>query len=164
MNAADFPSITLTSALARLGEMPAVLHDAISQASDPGLKLRPQADGFCLTEQACHLRDLEREGYAVRLRRMLEEEGPVLAGFEGDVVARERNYMAQDARAAAKEFALARLAFLARAGSLTADEMRRTATFMGRTITVCDLLAMMVEHDRGHTDEIAALVRMGRER
>jgi hypothetical protein len=30
---------------------------------------------------------------------------------------------------------------------------------MGHTITVCDLLAMMVEHDRGHREEIEALWR-----
>jgi hypothetical protein len=35
--------------------------------------------------------------------------------------------------------------------------MRRTGDFMGRTITVCDLLAMMAEHDAGHREEIAAL-------
>jgi hypothetical protein len=94
------------------------------------------------------------------MRRMLEERDAVLAGFEGDVVARERDYMAQDAHAAAAEFALARAAFIARAESLTAPQMARTAEFMGRGITVCDLLAMMVEHDRVHREEIAALVAM----
>jgi len=38
--------------------------------------------------------------------------------------------------------------------------MARTAVFLGRTITVCDLLAMIVEHDRGHREEIANLVSL----
>ena len=158
MNAADFQAIQLPEALKRLGEMPAVLHAAISGASQDGMRSRARPDSFCLIEHACHLRDLEREGYALRLRRMLEEQSPTLADFEGDVIARERDYMAQDAGRAAAQFAAARAAFVERARSLTAREMSRTASFMGRTITVCDLLAMMVEHDRGHREEIAALV------
>jgi hypothetical protein len=53
---------------------------------------------------------------------------------------------------------------VARAAKLGSMEMARTGTFMGRTITVCDLLAMMVEHDRGHREEIAALVAKRRPR
>ena len=154
MNAADFRSVTLPEALKRLGEMPAILRDAVAGATPAQLRLRPSAESFCLLEHACHLRDLEREGYAVRLARMLGEDVPLLPGFEGDVIARERDYMSQDAHVAAAEFETARAGFLDRARSLTGDEMSRTASFMGRTITVCDLLAMMVEHDRGHREEI----------
>jgi hypothetical protein len=157
MNAADFRSVTLPEALQRLAEMPALLRDRVDGATPAQLRLRPNAESFCLVEHACHLRDLEREGYAVRLARMLGEVSPTLEGFEGDVIARERDYMSQDARRAAAEFALAREGFLERARALTGDEMSRTASFMGRTITVCDLLAMMVEHDRGHREEIEAL-------
>jgi hypothetical protein len=157
MNAADFRSVTLPEALQRLAEMPAILRDKVAQATAAQLRWRPNEQAFCLVEHACHLRDLEREGYAVRLARMLAEEAPVLEGFEGDVIARERDYMSQDAHRAASEFASAREAFVARARALTGDEMSRTASFMGRAITVCDLLAMMVEHDRGHREEIDAL-------
>ena len=157
MNAADFRSVTLPEALRRLAEMPAILRDKVAQATPARLRLRPNAESFCLVEHACHLRDLEREGYAVRLARMLAEAAPVLEGFEGDAIARERDYMSQDAHRAAAEFAAAREAFVARARALTGDEMSRTASFMGRAITVCDLLAMMVEHDRGHREEIDAL-------
>lgn len=140
--------------------MPRLLRAAIVDASPEELRVRTAAESFCLLEHACHLRDLEREGYAIRLRRMLEEERPALAGFEGDVVARERNYMAQDAHQAAAEFAIVRSAFIQRAEAMAAAQMARTAVFMGRTITVCDLLAMMVEHDREHREAIAELVAM----
>jgi len=140
--------------------MPSFLQAAIVRATPRGLRARTSPDAFCLIEHACHLRDLEREGYGVRLRRMLEESAPSLAGFEGDVVARQRNYMVQDPRDAAAEFAVARAAFLARAEALTDAEMARTATFGGRTITMGDLFAMMVEHDEEHRIEIAALVQL----
>jgi len=160
MNAADFQSIQLPEALRLLAGMPAILHAAIDEAGAAQLRYKPAPDAFSLVEHACHLRDLEREGYNLRLHRMLEQENPTLAGFEGDVIARERNYMAQDAAQAAEQFAVSRAALVARAGTLTSAEMARYGTFMGRTITVCDLLAMMVEHDRGHREEIAALVAM----
>jgi hypothetical protein len=160
MNAADIQSITLAEALARLAQMPRLLKDALAGASPAQLAIRPDPDSFCLVEHACHLRDLEREGYAVRLRRMLSENRPALAGFEGDVVARERRYMQQDAHSACDEFALARSALIDCARKLTPEQMSRTAVFGERTITVCDLLAMMVEHDRGHRDEIAKLVSL----
>jgi hypothetical protein len=158
MNAADFPNLSFPDALERLGAMPSVLEAALADATAAQLRVRGVGDGFCLVEHACHLRDLEREGYAVRLQRMLDEKHPQLDGFEGDVVARERDYMAQDPREAARQFAVERARFVDRARTLTSDEMRRTADFMGRPITVCDLLAMMVDHDAGHRDEIAALV------
>jgi hypothetical protein len=158
MNAADFQSIQLPAALRLLAETPAILHAAIVDASPARLRYKPAPEAFSLVEHACHLRDLEREGYNLRLQRMLGEENPTLAGFEGDVIARERDYMSQDASQATSQFAVSRAALVARAGTLTAAEMARTGTFMGRTITVCDLLAMMVEHDRGHREEIAALV------
>lgn len=160
MNAADFQSITLPEAVKRLAEMPRILSAALLDASPEELCLRPGPEAFCLIEHACHLRDLEREGYGIRLRRMLEEKMPALSGFEGDVIARERNYMAQDAHDAAAEFALARAAFIARAETLTGKQMSRGARFMSRNINVCDLLAMMVEHDRGHREEIEVLVGM----
>ncbi|HSW83266.1 MAG TPA: DinB family protein [Usitatibacter sp.] len=160
MNAADFQSIQLPEALRLLDETPAVLRAAIVDATAEQLRYRPAPDAFSLVEHACHLRDLESEGYNFRLRRMLGEENPTLAGFEGDVIARERDYLAQDAAHAAAQFAVSRAALVARAGTLTFAEMARAGTFMGRTITVCDLLAMMVEHDRGHREEIAVLVAM----
>jgi hypothetical protein len=158
VNAADFRSMQLPEALRLLSEMPGIMHAAIAGMSLDEIRRRPSHGGFSLVEHACHLRDLEREGYAMRLRRMLEQDHPALAGFEGDVVARERDYLAQDPANAVAEFAIARRALLARAEVLTPAEMARTAGFMSRTITVCDLLAMMVEHDSGHRREIAELV------
>ena len=149
-----------SEALQRLSEMPRLLEAALATATLDDLRLREAPDGFCLIEHACHLRDLEREGYGVRLKRMLSEREPVLEGFQGDVVARERNYMAQNPREAAAEFALARSDFIARAGALSVEQMHRTANFGGRTITVSDLLAMMVEHDEEHSRDIAALMRL----
>jgi alkanesulfonate monooxygenase SsuD/methylene tetrahydromethanopterin reductase-like flavin-dependent oxidoreductase (luciferase family) len=114
---------------------------------------------FSLGEHACHLRDLEREGYRVRLERMLAEDRPVLEGFDGAAVAARRDYRSQDGRAAARAFAAERAALVARLARLPPEAFARTAVFEGRAIMLCDLVAMIVEHDRGHREEIEALAR-----
>ena len=158
MNAADFPRVGLQEAIAALSAMPRFLEAAL-QAADPGeLTLRPAEDGFSLVEQACHLRDLEREGYLARVRRILAEDVPGLEGFDGAAVARARDYPAQDAHAAARDFAAARREVVALLAPLRADELARAAMFSGKRITLAGLVAMMCDHDRGHREEIEKLV------
>jgi len=159
MNAADFPRVALPEALDRLASMPAFLLGVIDRASEAGLRDRGEGEEFSLGGHACHLRDLEREGYRVRLDRMLAEDCPALQGFDGAAIAKERDYASQDGRAAARDFARERSQLVARFASLPAEAYARTATFGDRRIMLCDLVAMMVEHDRGHREEIEALAR-----
>lgn len=159
MNAADFPRVGLPEVIERLAGMPAFVHAALDAASHDELVFRPGEGGeFSLVEHACHLRDLEREGYLARVRRMLAEDTPALDGFDGAAVARSRNYLAQDARAAARDFSAARRELLGLLAPLTPAQLGREATFEGRRIALGDLVAMIVEHDRGHREEIESLV------
>ena len=144
-----------------IADMPRVLSDAVAGANPETLTRRGAGDTFSLTEQACHLRDVEREGYLIRVRRILAEHEPALAGFEGDVVARERNYQAQDARAAARDFTRARAELVTLLATVDDAHAARTATFGGRRITLTDLVDMIEQHDDGHREEIAALVEAG---
>ena len=158
MSAADFPGVGLQDAITALAVMPGYLDAALATASPGELTLRPNDDGFSLLEQACHLRDLEREGYLVRVRRILAEETPALEPFDGAAVAKARDYLGADAHAAARDFAAARREVVALIAPLTAADLARPATFDGDRITLADLIAMMCEHDRGHRQEIEALV------
>ena len=47
---------------------------------------------FTAVEQICHIRDIEIEGYHVRLRRLLEEDNPVLVSIDSYQVAKDRRY------------------------------------------------------------------------
>jgi hypothetical protein len=158
MNAADFPRLGFAESLERLEGMPEFLEAAVLAAQPEDLLARPDEEHFSLVEHACHLRDLEREGYLVRVRRMLSERSPDLAGFDGDAIAAARGYRSQDGRRAARDFAAARREVLALLAPLTADDLRREATFMGRPIRFADVVAMMVEHDREHREEIERLM------
>ena len=158
MDVAGFPRLGLSEAIEHLATMPAFLEAALEVASGEELLFRPGEGGeFSLLEQACHLRDLEREGYLVRVRRILSEDVPTLAAFDGAAIARERDYLAQDARRAAQEFAAARRELIGLLAPLTPGDLAREAIFEGRRICLVDLVAMVVEHDRGHREEIEAL-------
>ena len=158
MNAADLPRVGLQDAIAALSSMPGFLEAALQSADAGELTLRPAEDGFSLVEQACHLRDLEREGYLARVRRILAEDTPALDGFDGAAVAKARDYRREDAHAAARDFAAARREAIALIAPLSAAELARGAMFDGKRITLAELVAMMCDHDRGHREEIEALV------
>jgi len=119
---------------------------------------QPSPGRFSLVEHCCHLRDLEEEGYTLRLRRMLRESGPTLDDFDGSAVAARRAYPAQDPLAAAGAFAEARAANLALLGSLDARAIARTARFGEHgNITIARLAALMDEHDASHRQELVDL-------
>lgn len=158
MEVVDFPQLALAESIQRLDAMPAFLEAAIVAAARDDLVSRPGDDEFSLVEHACHLRDLEREGYLVRVRRVLAEDQPALEPFDGAAVAAARDYLRQDALIAAREFAVARRELARLLAALTGDELRREARFGGRSLCLGDLIAMMVEHDRGHHEEIERLV------
>jgi hypothetical protein len=150
--------MTVTETLERLGAMPAFVEAALHEAGEENLALRPSPDMFALVEQACHLRDLEREGYLVRVRRILTENRPALEGFDGQAVAAERDYASQDAHAAAQDFAAARRELVAVLGALSPAELAREATFEGRAITLAGLVGMIDAHDTGHRQEIERIL------
>ncbi len=157
MNAADQPRLGLAETIERLGAMTQFVEAAIASVPRDEMAFQPAPDRFSLLEHACHLRDLEREGYLVRIRRMLTEPGPTLESFDGAAVATARAYMLQDGRAAAHEFAAARHESMRLIGTLADADLAREATFAGKRVSFGDLLAMMVEHDREHRQEIEAL-------
>ena len=159
MNAADSPRVGLQDAIARLTAMPGFLEAAIGARSSGELLLRPGEGEFSLVEQACHLRDLEREGYLVRVRRILAEDVPELAPFDGATVASERDYLKQDAHAAVRDFAEARRVVISLLAPLGEAALARAALFDGKRIMLRDLVAMICDHDRGHREEIDALVK-----
>ena len=158
MKTADFHPVALAEAVARLARMPEFLASALASVPQAGLLRQPQPGYFSLTEHACHLRDLEREGYLVRARRMIAEDEPLLEPFDGDAVAAARDYPSQDPFAAAREFAAARGELVALLAPLAPAQLAREATFGSERVCFADVIAMMVEHDRGHRAEIERLL------
>jgi hypothetical protein len=143
--------------IAALEEMPAFLERRLGPLDD-GEAVRPGPGGsFSPVEQAWHLADLEREGYGVRIERLLAEQRPALPDFDGDRVARERNYRARSLAAGLASFREARTRNLARLRALAPEQWARDGVQEGvGAVTTRDVVAMMTEHDAAHRAEIEA--------
>lgn len=150
--------MNLPETIERLQQMPDFVLAAMAAVGRDRLRFKLSPEDFSLLEHACHLRDLEREGYLVRIRRMMSEPDPALEPFDGAAVAAARDYMAQDPVAAAKDFAAARRELTGLLAPLTDADLARTGTFDGKPVRLADVLAMIVEHDREHREEIEAVL------
>ena len=158
MNAPEKQPAGWARTIESIGSMPAFVEAALHEAGEENFLARHTDGEFCLVEHACHLRDLEREGYLVRVRRILAEDVPQLADFDGKAIAEARDYPAQDAHAAAQDFAAARRELLALLVTLSAGDFRREALFSGRRITLADLVALIDAHDGEHRQEIERIL------
>jgi hypothetical protein len=146
--------------LAKLGEMPPYLAEKFAGLTSEAATRRSPNDGFSPVEQCWHLVDLEREGFALRMRRLRSEERPLLPDFDGTAVARERNYRAKSLVDGLDAFSQARAENLALIASIANDEWRRDGVQEGvGNVALCDVPVMMSEHDAAHRAEIEAWFR-----
>lgn len=149
----------LESLLVTLESTAALLSRAAAALSPAEARRRPAAGGFSLVENIWHLADLEREGYGIRIRRILAEDRPALLNFDGDRIARERSYQERDADRGIVLFARARRQNLEAFARLSRSEWKRAGAQEGVGCVVLeDLPRMMAEHDRSHGVEIANLI------
>jgi DinB family protein len=159
MNRRELETLFLT-----LESTPALLARAAAELSEDNVRQRGTT-GFSLVEHVWHLADLEREAYAVRIRRLLTEDGPQLSNFDGNRIARERIYQRRDLAEGLLAFTLARTRNLQRLREVSGDDWKRAGEQEGvGRVELSDVPRMMTEHDRVHGSEIAELVREIRDR
>ncbi|MFL6209757.1 MAG: DinB family protein [Pyrinomonadaceae bacterium] len=148
----------LQTLIAFLAETPAVVQRLTTDLSVAEQRWQPAPAEFSALAQVCHLRDIEREGYTVRLRRLLAEDEPMLPDIDGGQLARERDYQSQDFNTARAAFADARRANVALVNTLAPAQLARAGTLAGvGQITIARLLELMRAHDEGHRAELQAL-------
>jgi GNAT superfamily N-acetyltransferase len=141
-----------------LAKTPDLVAELTLGLSSNDLRWRPEDDSFSFVEQACHLRDLEVEGYGVRIRRLLAEDGPALEDFDGARIAAERDYAAQGFAEALAAFRAARHENMDAVRTLENRSFGRQGTFDGaRPITLHGVLEMMREHDEDHIRQLTRL-------
>jgi DinB family protein len=102
-------------------------------------------------EQLCHVRDVEIDGYQIRIQRTLKEENPFLPGLDTDGLARDREYHKQDAAQVLAEFRDARAKTLSMLKALSPQQLTRRAEFedYGQT-TPIGLAHYLCSHDQQH--------------
>jgi DinB superfamily len=90
--------------LCNLKSLPNELEDLLKDLDEETLRWRPIPDKWSVKEIMCHLRDMEREAYLARYRKILAEENPFLPNVDQDRIAAESDYINQDAQDALDEF------------------------------------------------------------
>ncbi len=147
-------------AIAELSTTPEQLANLVRGLSEEQLSWKPAAEVFSVRENVLHLRDIDVEGYACRVHRMLDEERAVLPDVDGARLARERNYNAQPVQPALDDLRVSRAASIARLESCSVQDLDRQAEMQAvGTIDLRRLLELWIEHDRGHIADIAELRR-----
>ena len=141
-----------------LADTPDKLANFAAALSDEEVRQRTSPELFSTLENICHLRDLELQGYATRIDRILTEDQPSLADFDGARVAAEGNYNGEDPGRALAEFRNGRNANVQKLRSATANELTRAGLLEGvGLITLPKLAELMGEHDEGHLEDLRVL-------
>ena len=110
---------------------------------------------------ACHLRDIEIDGYHVRIRRLRNESHAPLESLSGEQLALERAYESDDPEVVLRTFEEARRLTLETLGVLRPEEWSRSGRFEGYgAVNLRSLVGILADHDQGH---LAALGEMPRE-
>ena len=143
--------------LGELADMPRQLEQALRLVPAGRIGWRPESWGGCPSENfsalehVCHLRDIERDGYHVRIQQLLDEANPSLASLDGYEIARERRYEFADLGAALAGFREARGVTVERLGRLSDAQLARAGDFTeyGR-LTLRALVHYLRSHDQQH--------------
>ena len=78
--------------LGTLAATPARLKEALAGVPKKLLSWTPAPGKWSIHEIVCHMRDMEREAYLDRYRRILAEDSPALPDIDGDAYATLRDY------------------------------------------------------------------------
>jgi hypothetical protein len=145
--------------LAELAGMAAYLAAQSQNFPGDSTLQRPPNESFSFVEHVWHLADLEREGFGDRIRRLREEDDPVLADFDGARIARERDYRSRNLVEGLAAFALARRENLEALCALSDAQRSRSGLQEGiGRVALGDIPTRMHEHDASHRKEIEELV------
>jgi hypothetical protein len=109
------------------------------------------AENFSALGHARHLRDIEADGYHVRIRRLLEESGPSLISIDGYELAAARRYHEADLSLALRAFGESRRTTIDMLRGLSPAQLDRTGTFAEYSrLTLRALVHYLRSHDQQH--------------
>ena len=145
--------------IALLRSTPAALDSLTRDLPAPAWTRSPKLGEWCLTEIVGHLRDVDRDVNLPRLRKLLTETNPFMAGEVTDEWVKERQYARQDGRASLSEFITIRKELLVMLDGLQAEwDLPARHAIFGPT-SLHELVGFMAEHDRLHVRQVFEAIR-----
>ena len=140
-----------------LEDTPRRIKQLVSELGESKVRERSGDNTWSAVEHVCHLRDIETEGYAVRITKLLTEDQALLEDIDGDKLAVERAYINQDFKEALDAFINARAVNVEAVRNLSADQLSKSGMFDNSPLSLLDLLKKMREHDHEHIDQLVQL-------
>jgi len=124
------------------------------------LRWHPGPDEWCVLEVIGHLIEAEDRGFAGRVRTLLAESDPEFRTWDQDAVARSRRDCDRDSAGLLAEWTRLRETSATLVDGLRHGDLARAGRHpsVGR-LSVSDLLAEWVHHDRNHHRQILANVQ-----
>lgn len=152
------PTVQRAELIRRYREGPSVLEDAVAGLDDAGLDYRPADGGWTPREVVHHVADSEMTS-AIRLRRLLAEDDPVLQGYDQVEFAHRLHY---SRRALPPSLAAVRAARETSASILEhlteADWSRKGTHTESGEYSVDDWLTIYAAHCHDHAEQIRRAV------
>jgi len=138
------------SLLATLRATPAALAALTRYLPDEKWHCQPKPGDWCLVEIMCHLRDVEQDINQPRLKTILNDDNPFIAGVVSDDWVEERKYAMQDGKTSLTEFTRTRIQTLDLLSGLNAEWSRPARHAIFGPTTLRELVKFIVEHDQAH--------------
>ena len=152
--------VAVQALLDSLARTPSEVSRLVNVVSKEHWRRRPTPEEFSVIENVCHLRDIEVDGYAQRINRILNEVNPTLADVDGARLAIERDYNSQELAPALETFKQTRARNVGLLRSSAASDFERKGSLEGvGEIDLLRLIRMMNEHDEGHLQDLKRLGR-----
>ena len=131
----------------------------VNDTAEIAWRRRPTPESWSLVEIFCHLRDVEREVHQPRIRAILEQDMPFIAGVNPDTWAEPRRYRDEDGEQAFAECLAARRETVELLAALDPVRWERPGrhAFLGTT-TLQELVCLIVSHDEAHWQQAAGLL------
>lgn len=145
----------LSAALDALATFPAQLRQQVRGLDDTALHVRPAPAEWSILEIIGHMLDVNSL-WPARIRHMLASENPTLMPVDPAWV-QQRDYQHKQLAFLLQTFDESRAEFVAFMRTLRPGQLARTGIHPTRgQISVAEAVAALADHDRMHTQQIAA--------
>ncbi len=156
--AAESPSIA--DVIALLQSTLVLVQSEVGALDRTQMAATPAPMEWCVNEVIGHLIEAEERGFAGRIRQIIDQDHPQLAGWDQPAVARGRHDCERDGAELMREFAQVRTASLELVECLRPEQLVRTGyhPVVGE-LSIQDLLYEWAYHDRDHLRQLLANVQ-----
>ena len=161
----ELDALRAEQVVAELAGAPERVRSVLAEFDAAALRRPPaiaplDAEALSAIGHACHLRDIEIDGYHARIRRTREDSNPHLPSLDSERLALERAYDGADPAEALRAFEIARQQTVVTLGGVAPAEWSRPADFEGYgAVTLLGLIEILSGHDRVHVAALAAMPR-----